>query len=115
QFIIVAAYDHIDPSVPIPERVGKALARVGLSISYTSLTDFLAFMLGSTTSLPAVEYFCFYAGTAILFDYLLQVTAFVAFLAMDARRQKSGRWDCLCCISSSTMVENDDSEVSSMW
>ncbi|CAM9178357.1 unnamed protein product [Choristocarpus tenellus] len=71
--IIVAAYDHMDINLPIPERVGKALSRVGLSITYTSLTDFLAFMLGSMISLPAVEYFCFYAGTAILFDYLLQV------------------------------------------
>ena len=38
----------------------------------TSLTNFLAFMLGSTTSLPAVEYFCFYAATGILFDFFLQ-------------------------------------------
>lgn len=30
-------------------------------------------MLGSFTVLPAVEYFCLYAGTAILFDFILQV------------------------------------------
>ena len=39
----------------------------------TSLTNFFAFILGSTTSLPAVEYFCLYAGMAILFDFFLQV------------------------------------------
>lgn len=39
----------------------------------TSLTNFLAFMLGSLAILPAVEYFCLYAGTAILFDFILQV------------------------------------------
>lgn len=39
----------------------------------TSMTNFFAFMLGSATSLPAVEYFCLYAGTAILFDFVMQV------------------------------------------
>lgn len=39
----------------------------------TSLTNVFAFMLGSITLLPAVEYFCFYAGTAVLFDFILQV------------------------------------------
>ena len=38
----------------------------------TSLTNFFAFMLGSATSLPAVEYFCIYAGVAILFNFFLQ-------------------------------------------
>ena len=38
----------------------------------TSLTNVFAFILGSTTSLPAVEYFCIYAGIAILFDFFLQ-------------------------------------------
>lgn len=41
----------------------------------TSLTNFFAFMLGSTSALPAVEYFCLYAGTAIMFDFMLQVTS----------------------------------------
>lgn len=39
----------------------------------TSLTNVFAFMLGSSSSLPVVEYFCIYAGTAILFDFFLQV------------------------------------------
>lgn len=39
----------------------------------TSLTNFFAFLLGSQSSLPAVEYFCNYASTAILFDFFLQV------------------------------------------
>lgn len=30
-------------------------------------------MLGSATSLPAVKFFCLYAGTAILFNFFFQV------------------------------------------
>lgn len=39
----------------------------------TSLTNMFAFILGSSSTLPAVEYFCFYAATAIFFDFCLQV------------------------------------------
>ncbi|CAM9475163.1 unnamed protein product [Discosporangium mesarthrocarpum] len=108
-FIIVSAYDQTPSTIPVEERVGTALARSGLSITYTSLTDFVAFMLGSTASLPAVKYFCLYAAVSILFNYILQVTAFVAILAMDSRRMEAGRWDIFCCFSSSK--HSDDSNI----
>ncbi|CAN0336849.1 unnamed protein product, partial [Ascophyllum nodosum] len=107
-FVIVAAFDHTDPDLPVEERVALGLKRSGFSITYTSLTNFIAFMLGSTSSLPAVEYFCLYAGTAILFDFFLQVTLFVAFLTMDANRQKAGRLDCLCCFKSKEFLMKQD-------
>ncbi|CAM9122089.1 unnamed protein product, partial [Laminaria digitata] len=96
-FVILAAYDHTDPDLPVEERVALGLKRCGVSVTYTSLTNFFAFMLGSTSSLPVVEYFCLYAGTAILFDFFLQMTAFVALLTLDAHRQKAGRIDWFCC------------------
>eukprot|EP00903_Cladosiphon_okamuranus_P022061 g20288.t1 len=100
-FVIVAAYDNTDPAMPIAERVALGVKRCGVSIFYTSLTNFFAFLLGSQSALPAVEYFCLYASTAILFDFFLQMTAFVAVLTMDANRQKAGRIDCCCCFTSS--------------
>ncbi|CAN0202463.1 unnamed protein product, partial [Hapterophycus canaliculatus] len=72
QFVIVAAYDHTDPSRPVEERIAFGVKRCGVSITYTSLTNFFAFLLGSNSALPAVEYFCLYACVAILFNYLLQ-------------------------------------------
>ncbi|CAM9619893.1 unnamed protein product, partial [Laminaria digitata] len=74
QFVIVAAFDHTDPDLPVEERIALGLKRCGVSVTYTSLTNFFAFMLGSSTSLPAVEYFCLYAGTAILLDFSLQAS-----------------------------------------
>ncbi|CAN0472474.1 unnamed protein product, partial [Ectocarpus sp. 12 AP-2014] len=68
-FVIVAAYDHTDPSLVVEERVALGVQRCGVSVSYTSLTNFFAFLLGSLTSLPAVEYFCLYAATAIVFNF----------------------------------------------
>ncbi|CAN0213748.1 unnamed protein product, partial [Ectocarpus sp. 6 AP-2014] len=106
--VIVSSFDHTDPALPVERRIADALKRCGVSITYTSMTNAAAFMLGSTTSLPAVRYFCLYAGTAILFDFMMQarkkqasyachVTAFAACLAIDANRQKAGKMDWLCC------------------
>ncbi|CAM9203139.1 unnamed protein product [Chrysoparadoxa australica] len=104
-FIIVAAFEATDPTLPVEERMSRALGRCGLSVTYTSVTDCFALLLGSMSSLPAVEYFCYYMGTAIIFDYILQVTAFAAFLAYDADRQLSKRWDILCCLKGEPSVE----------
>ncbi|CAM9170392.1 unnamed protein product, partial [Ectocarpus sp. 8 AP-2014] len=110
-FVIVAAYDHTDPSLAVEERVALGVKRCGVSVTYTSLTNFFAFLLGSMTSLPAVEYFCLYAATAILFDFFLQArnnNPFVAFLTMDANRQKAGKIDWCCCFTSKKYLQEQE-------
>ena len=37
--------------------------------------------------MPAVEQFAIAAGLAIFFDFALQITAFLAVLTLDAKRQ----------------------------
>ncbi|CAM9506157.1 unnamed protein product [Ectocarpus sp. 12 AP-2014] len=110
-FVIVAAYDHTDPSLAVEERVALGVKRCGVSVTYTSLTNFFAFLLGSMTSLPAVEYFCLYAATAILFDFFLQASKnnpFVALLTMDANRQKAGKIDWCCCFTSKKYLQEQE-------
>ncbi|KAJ7386392.1 Patched domain-containing protein 3 [Desmophyllum pertusum] len=101
-FVIVQAWDNLSPDVhknrEIAERVGLALKHAGCSISITSLTDFLAFMIGASTILPALRSFCIFAGIGILADFVLQATLFTAFLALDARRHGKKRDGCCCCI-----------------
>ena len=38
--------------------------------------------------MPAVRVFSQYASLAVFIDFLLQISAFVALLALDAKRQK---------------------------
>lgn len=99
--VITAAFDRvtrIHPNDPVEERIRKAYARCGPSISLTSVTDFAAFALGAVSKLPAIRFFCLYAAVSIMMTYLLMCTAFAAMLAADARRQDAGRLDCLPCI-----------------
>lgn len=97
-FVLMGALDSTDPALPTEERIALALSRCGMSIAYTTLTDFLAFILGATSSLPAVSYFCIYAAVSIFVDFLLQVTFFVQFMAWDVDRRKAQRIDCCCCL-----------------
>ena len=48
--------------------------------------------------MPAVRIFSLYAAAAVFFDFLLQITAFVALLSLDSKRQENNRLDVLCCI-----------------
>ena len=101
--IIVSAFDRVTqehPDLPLEERVGRAYARCGLSISLTSATDIVAFILGSLSKLPAIHVFCVYASAAIFFTFSFMCTGFAGMLALDTRRQESHHYDCLTCIKS---------------
>ncbi|KAJ7539783.1 hypothetical protein O6H91_11G108700 [Diphasiastrum complanatum] len=49
--------------------------------------------------MPACRVFSMFAAVAVLLDFLLQVTAFVALITYDIKREESDRVDCFPCIS----------------
>lgn len=51
-FVIVSVWDNMaveEKRLPLPERVGTMLKHAGVSISVTSVTDVLAFIVGAST------------------------------------------------------------------
>lgn len=66
----------------IERQVARVIGSVGPSIFLSALCETLAFMLGALSSMPAVRTFSLFAGGAVFFDFLLQVTAFVAILTL---------------------------------
>lgn len=48
--------------------------------------------------MPAVRAFSLFAGQAIFFDYLLQISVFVAILSIDVARQQAKRPELCCCV-----------------
>ncbi|XP_057299716.1 patched domain-containing protein 3-like isoform X2 [Hydractinia symbiolongicarpus] len=83
----------------IPENVAVAMRHAGVSILVTSFTDICAFLIGATTVLPALRSFCIFAGIGVFAVFILTCTFFVAWLALDSRRQRAFRDACLCCIT----------------
>lgn len=65
---------------------------------------------GALSTMPAVKTFALYAALAVVMDFVLQMTAFVALLSLDARRQDSNRCELLCCVTVSTQRPNKPSE-----
>jgi len=75
-FVIVQSWDTLtetEKGGTLQEKFGKTLSHSGVAITITSLTDVLAFAIGGTTVLPALQSFCLYASVGIVAIYLFQV------------------------------------------
>lgn len=55
---------------------------------HTLYAQFSYVSLGTLSTMPAVKTFALYASLSILINFLLQITAFVSLLSLDARRSK---------------------------
>ena len=92
-FIIVDELDRIHPDQAIPKRVSAVMRYAGPAITMTTITDLLAFMVGTTSKFPSITFFCTYAALAIAFAFFFLVTVFVAFMTYDCKRMNAGRRD----------------------
>ncbi|PIO64443.1 hypothetical protein TELCIR_13929 [Teladorsagia circumcincta] len=62
-----------DPTMTKRERVAHILVDAGPSMAITSLTNFLAFLVGFYTPTPEIQVFCLGNAVAILFDFIYEV------------------------------------------
>ncbi|XP_076246094.1 patched domain-containing protein 3 isoform X2 [Calliopsis andreniformis] len=95
-FLIMASWKEIhseksNRNKPLEERIALMLGHAGSAISITSLTDVVAFIIGASTILPSLQSFCIYASIGVLLTFLFQITFYVAFFTLDARRIESKR------------------------
>lgn len=60
--------------------------------------------------MPAVRTFSLYAALSLFLNFCLQVTAFVAFVSLDLKRQLSNRHDLFCCFKSSATKGHMDQD-----
>ncbi|GMT07468.1 hypothetical protein PENTCL1PPCAC_29642, partial [Pristionchus entomophagus] len=88
-FLILAAWHDSPRHLPVQERIIRSMRHAAVSISITSLTDTVAFLIGAITPLPAVRYFCFYSAAAIVFIFLYSISIFVAILALQGTREEN--------------------------
>ncbi|XP_068751594.1 patched domain-containing protein 3-like isoform X1 [Montipora capricornis] len=94
-FILVDELDRQSRQVGVVMAIKDVMSKTGATITMTAVTDLVAFAVGTSTSFPAIRYFCTYAALAVTFSYVMMITFFVAAMSFDVRRIKAGRRDCL--------------------
>ncbi|XP_071451565.1 NPC intracellular cholesterol transporter 1 homolog 1b-like [Hetaerina americana] len=90
----------------IVDHVGRTLGSVGPSMLLTTASEVCCFFLGGISGMPAVRTFALYAAVALLIDFFLQITAFIALMSLDDQRQTSNRIDILCFLQLKTPVKS---------
>ena len=73
----------------VSELIKETLRKSGVSITITSLTDFVAFIVGITTGFKSVQIFCVYAAFSIAFCFFYQCCLFSSVLCLHAKRIES--------------------------
>lgn len=96
-FIMISCWQHTNVQDSVAERMAATYREAAISITITTLTDAVSFYLSVMSPFGSVQSFCLYAGTAILFCYLYNITFFGACLALNGKREESNRhW--LTCV-----------------
>ena len=89
----------------------RIFGKVAPSMLLSASSEAIAFACGSLSSQPAVHDFSLYASTAVLINFLLQISVFLVLLSFDRRRELSERSDVFCCIKAPTQVHLSDGEI----
>ncbi|XP_064108422.1 protein patched homolog 1-like [Macrobrachium nipponense] len=113
-FVIITAWNNIPKmyqNKELCERIGMTMQHAGVSITVTSATNFLAFIIGSSSDLPALRYVCLYAAIGIAAVYIFQATFFVACLVFDQRRLEDNRQGLLWCWKIKNWQPNQCSQI----
>uniref|UniRef100_A0A182JGB1 Uncharacterized protein n=1 Tax=Anopheles atroparvus TaxID=41427 RepID=A0A182JGB1_ANOAO len=116
-FMLVHAFNRLDRdrTPDTADAIGEALGQIGPSILLTSASECCCFAIGALSPMPAVNTFAWYATVALFADFVLQITVFVALMALDEKRVESGRLDLLCCVRSTKNPEGSDMPDGPSW
>jgi hypothetical protein len=83
---LTSAVIATSPEQPTTVRIANAVGEIGFVSSVAVLTDLsLLYFLG-LISVPAVREFCTFAAIALIVDFFLHFTYFLAVLSIDVRR-----------------------------
>ncbi|XP_072710617.1 patched domain-containing protein 3 [Ciconia boyciana] len=114
-FIMIASWEQSSRkkgNSDIKSRLAETYSEAALSVTITTLTDVLAFFIGTWTAFPSVRSFCLYTGTAFVFCYIYTMTFFGAIIVLNHKREQGNRhW--LTCMP--VGVDKDQAEESCLY
>ncbi|XP_023224621.1 patched domain-containing protein 3-like [Centruroides sculpturatus] len=87
-FVLLAAWKRTNPKDSVEDRMAASFSEAAVSITITSATNFISFLIGLTMPFPIIRIFCTYAATSVIFSYIYQVSFFGGFMALNGKREK---------------------------
>jgi len=93
-FLIYHAVSKVPSNYP-HTKIGVGLRSISSSVTLSSFAQILTFAVGLYIDIPALKTFCLTAMFALMFNYIFQVSAIPALLAIDLRRKAAGYCDLL--------------------
>ncbi|NXL01437.1 PTHD3 protein, partial [Mesembrinibis cayennensis] len=93
-FIMIASWEQSSRKKgksDVKSRLAETYGEAALSVTITTLTDVLAFYIGTWTAFPSVRSFCLYTGTAFVFCYIYTMTFFGAIIVLNDKREQGNR------------------------
>ena len=110
-FILVHTYNRLNKHdfPTIADGIGEALGRVGPSILLTAASECFCFLIGALSDMPAVRTFALYATVALFLNFIFQISAFIALMAIDEKRLEGGRLDLFCCFRTNSVLSKEAS------
>eukprot|EP00915_Cephaloidophora_sp_WS-2016_P004522 GHVH01006055.1.p1 GENE.GHVH01006055.1~~GHVH01006055.1.p1 ORF type:complete len:1155 (+),score=179.44 GHVH01006055.1:848-4312(+) len=86
-FVIINSYSLSYPIKDPKLRVKHTMQECGLSITITTLTNLIAFSIGSFSPYMSIKNFCLFSAGALGFGYAFALTITVAVLSLEAYRE----------------------------
>ncbi|CAG8570609.1 335_t:CDS:2, partial [Cetraspora pellucida] len=85
-FILSNAVTAIPMQLNVKERVARGLEKVGYSITKTLIIWLLLLLICSAINIESIQEFCIFTSIAMIIDYMLQMSFFIATLSIDLER-----------------------------
>ncbi|KAI9275775.1 hypothetical protein BDA99DRAFT_496435 [Phascolomyces articulosus] len=84
-FLLTNAMVNAGCDMRTPEKIGRGLESVGVPMTATLIAEWLILAIGDAMRIPIVSDFCLFARLALFIGYLLEMTFFMAVLAMNVK------------------------------
>ncbi|KAH8413627.1 hypothetical protein KR222_002144 [Zaprionus bogoriensis] len=87
-FVMLAGWRRTPAKMPVHERMAHMMSEAAVSITITSVTDFISFLIGIISPFRSVKIFCTYSVFAVCFTFLWHITFFAACMAISGYRER---------------------------
>ncbi|XP_067133699.1 patched domain-containing protein 3-like [Centruroides vittatus] len=86
-FVLIGCWRVTNLKQKVEKRMEVTYCEAGISITLTSLTNFISYCIGMMSPFPVVRIFCYYTATCVVFTFLYQLMFFGGCLALSGYRE----------------------------